>query len=107
MVAARYFCDMVDINADGNISARELQGGFVTMMKDWKSLKRSWSGHATVSKAYHVSTMIVGVLIAVVIWMLVFNVAIDSVLLPLVIWCCHGCFTSSTSQIVFSLPVTI
>jgi hypothetical protein len=79
-----YFCDLVDINGDGFVTSKELTGGFSTMIKDWKSLKRSWSGHETVSKAYHISTGVVCIVIAFILWMLVFELSYKNVLLPLV-----------------------
>lgn len=75
---------MVDINGDDHFTEKELSGGFAGMIKDWKALKRSWSGHSTVSRAYHISTATVCLVVAFVLWMIVFQLSYKNVLLPLV-----------------------
>lgn len=72
------------MNGDGQITLKELQVGFSSMIKDWKTLKRSWSGHETVSRAFHISTLVVYCLMSFVLWMVVFSVSPQKVLLPLV-----------------------
>ena len=53
------------------------------MLNDWKTLRRSWLGHETVSRAYHLSTMVAYCILSFVLFMLVFGLSITTVLLPL------------------------
>jgi hypothetical protein len=80
----RRFVDLVDVNGDGEITVKEMVYGFEAMMKDWKALKRSWSGHETLSRAYHISTGVVYIIIGFILWMIVFDLSYKNVLLPLV-----------------------
>lgn len=78
-----YFADIVDVNGDGFVTDKEMKTGFQTMIRDWKSLNKSWGGHQTVSRAYHISTGVVYFIVAIVVWMLVFNINYQTFLLPL------------------------
>ena len=72
------------MNGDGSVTSKELQSGIETMIKDWKSLKKSWTGHKAVSRAYHISTLVLYVVLGIALWMAVFNVSYKTVLLPFV-----------------------
>ena len=52
-------------------------------MTDWKTLRRSWLGHETVSRAYHISTMVMYSILSFALFMIVFGLSITNVLLPL------------------------
>lgn len=74
----------MDPNSDGRITEAEFRNGVIAMTKEWKSLKKSWSGHETVSHAFDMATRVAYVVIAVIIWMFVFSVSWAKVLLPFV-----------------------
>ena len=84
LLSCSYFCSAVDVNGDGYVTSKELQSGIQTMIKDWKSLKLSWTGHETVSRAYHISTLVLYILIGIIMWMVVFGISYRDVLLPFV-----------------------
>jgi hypothetical protein len=75
---------VVDFNGDGEITKKELQNGFESMTNDWKALRRSWTGHETVSRAYEISMRILYIIIGVIMWMIVFSIDPLTVLAPIV-----------------------
>jgi hypothetical protein len=83
-VLYEHWMESFDVNGDGYITFDEFQYGFKLMLNDWKTLRRSWSSHQTVSRAFHLSTLVGFFIGSFILWMLVFRVSPTTVLLPMV-----------------------
>lgn len=80
---ASFAMEVLDRNGDGMITLSEFQYGMMSLFNAWKSLRRSWLGHETVSRAYHLSTLVAYWLLSFAAALLVFRLSPTTVLLPL------------------------
>ena len=68
----------------GWVDRARFQYGMMSLFKTWKLLRRSWLGHETVSRAYHLSTLAAFWLLSFAALLLVFRLSPTTVLLPVV-----------------------